>query len=438
MTERIGSRPFGVWTATAMVVGTMIGSGIFVLPAQLAPYGWTGAAGWVVAGAGAMLVAVVIVSLTRAMPDQPNLVSICSEALGSPIGVMIGWSYWVSVWSANAVVATTAARYLATFYPAAGATPLRVALLGAGIVSVLTAINLRGARGVGRFQVAATVIKLIPLLAVVALIAWLAIRGESVSPQNTSAAFALDQISPAMGIAFFAVMGFEGLSLVTERVRDPARNVLLATLWGLGLTSLLYIVVCTGMAFAAPTAALSAAQAPIAYFIDLYLGHDLALLVAAFAAMAGIGYLNGATLVMGEMPLCAVRGKLLPGWMARTNSRDVAVAPLLLGTALSILLMIGAASRSGGQVLEFMLKMTTVSTVLIYIGACAAALALGKLRILSLVGIAFTLWVIQSVGLEAAAWGIGLTALGFPLWFLANPRPLSSARSSAAMAGPPK
>lgn len=430
MTERTGSRPFGVWTATAMVVGTMIGSGIFVLPAQLAPYGWTGAAGWLVAGAGAMLIAIVIVELTRSMPDEPNMIAICGVALGSPTGVMIGWAYWVSVWSANAVVATTAARYLATFYHAAGATPLRVALLGTVIVTALTAINLRGARGVGRLQVATTIIKLVPLLVVVGLIAWLAMAGQSVAPQNASEPFSPGQIGPAMGIAFFAVMGFEGLSLVTERVRDPARNVLLATLWGLGLTTLLYVVVCTGMAFASPTAALAASQAPVAYFIDLYLGHGPALLVAAFAATAGIGYLNGATLLLGEMPLCAVRSGLLPGWLARTNARDVAVAPLLVGTALSIVLMIGAATRSGGQVLEFMLKMTTVSTVFLYIGACVAALALGKLRILALAGIAFALWVIQSVGLEAAAWGIGLVALGFPLWFLTNRAPATSAAAS--------
>jgi APA family basic amino acid/polyamine antiporter len=418
MTEPTKSRPFGVWTATAMVVGTMIGSGIFVLPAQLAPYGWTGAAGWVVAGVGAMLIAVVLVELTRAMPEQPNMIAICGQALGSPTGVMIGWSYWVSVWSANAVVATTAARYLATFYPPAGATPLRVALLGTLIVTILTVINLRGARSVGRLQVATTVLKLVPLVAVVGLIAWLVLLGKSVSPANASEPFAWSGVSPAMGIAFFAVMGFESLSLVTERVRDPARNVLLAMLWGLGLTTLLYIVVCTGMAFASPTADLVTAQAPIAYFIEHYLGYGPALLVAAFAALAGIGYLNGATMLLGEMPLCAVRGGLLPGWLARTNDRDVAVAPLLVGTALCIALMLGAAGRSGGQVLEFMLKMTTVSTVLLYIGACAAALALGRMRVLALIGMAFALWVIWSVGLEAAAWGLGLTALGFPLWFL--------------------
>ena len=100
-------RPFGIWTATAMVIGSMIGAGIFVLPGQLAPFGWTGVAAWIAAGLGAMALGLVIADLTRAMPEQPSLIAICGEVLGPLPGVLIGWSYWVSLWCGTAVVATT-------------------------------------------------------------------------------------------------------------------------------------------------------------------------------------------------------------------------------------------------------------------------------------------------------------------------------------------
>ena len=106
--DAVEKRPFGFWMATALVVGGMIGSGIFVLPAQLAPYGATGIAAWIAAIAGTLLIALVLARLTAALPHATGAVAICADALGPLPGVLIGWGYWVGVWSANAVIALTA------------------------------------------------------------------------------------------------------------------------------------------------------------------------------------------------------------------------------------------------------------------------------------------------------------------------------------------
>ncbi len=427
MTDQTENRPFGVWTATALVVGTMIGAGIFVLPGQLAPFGWSGAAAWLVAGAGGMVIAAVLAKLTQAMPAQPNVVAICGEVLGAPVGIMLGWSFWTSVWTSNAAVATSAARYLATLYPALGATQWRVALFGAAIVTALSLYGLRGARSVGRLQVIATVLKLLPLFLVLALLAWLALGGRGIAAGDAIAPFAAAQVTPALGLAFFAVIGFECATMVTERVRDPARNMTRALIFGVAGTTLLYLVLCTGMALAVSGAQLAASDTPVAWFVGTFLGSGVGLVIAVFAGIAGIGYINGSTFVLGELPLGAVRAGLLPGWLARTNHHDVAAAPLLLGGALTVALMLIAAQRT--DVLDFMLRLTTTTTLWLYIGAAAAAIRLGISRVLAVLSILFSGWVIYGVGLEANLLGIGFIALGLPLWFL-TARPVSSAAAS--------
>lgn len=421
-------RPFGIWTAAALVVGSMIGAGIFVLPGQLAPFGWTGLAAWIAAGLGAMAIALVIADLTAAMPEEPGLIAICGRVIGPLAGVLLGWSYWISLWCATAVVATAATSYLGALWPVLSATPLRTALGGSIIVMALTALNLRGARAAGQFQVLTTGLKLLPLAAVVVILAGLALAGGGQFSVDRHPPFALGQLTPALTLAFFAILSFETASMVTERVRDPARNVVRATLIGLSATVALYVTVCMGIIMALPTEALGSSSAPVAYFVERFWGSWAGSAVALLTAVSGIGYVNSAVLLQGELPLTAVRGGMMPGWIAPTNRHDVAVAPMALGSLFSIMLMIGGATGIGAKLLDFMLRLTTAAAIWIYIGVAIVALMLGRRQIMAAVSIGFSLWVLYGAGLEAGGLGIVLILLGFPL-YLAT-RSVNSAKAS--------
>lgn len=422
------NRPFGIWTAAALVVGSMIGAGIFVLPGQLAPFGWTGFAAWIAAGLGAMAIALVIADLTATMPEEPGLIAICGRVIGPLAGVLLGWSYWISLWCATAVVATTAASYLGALWPGLSETPLRTALAGSLIVLSITALNLRGARAAGQFQVATTVLKLLPLIAVVVILGGLVFAGGGQFSVDRHPPFASAQLTPALTLAFFAILSFETASMVTERVRDPARNVVRATLIGLAATIVLYLVVCMGIILALPTEALAASSAPVAYFVERFWGSWAGSAVALLTAVSGIGYVNSAVLLQGELPLTAVRGGMLPGWIAPTNRHDVAVAPMALGSLFSLLLMIGGATGIGAKLLDFMLRLTTAAAIWIYIGVAVSALMLGRRQITAAISIGFSLWVLYGAGLEAGGLGIILILLGFPL-YLATRRFSSAAAS---------
>lgn len=411
-------RPFGFWMATALVIGGMIGSGIFVLPAQLARFGATGAAAWVVAIGGTLMLAWVLTRLAVARPDASGPVAICGEALGPVMGLLLGWSYWVGVWSANAIIALTAVRYLGLFVPALTATPLATALGAVAAIWLLTALNLGGARGAGRFQVVTTVLKLLPLVAVVAILAALAASGGGQFRATPHASFAAAGLTPALTLAFFAMVGFEGATVVTQRVRDPARNVARATLAGLVLTGALYVIVCTGIVYALPDAVVADAAAPVALFVATFCGHAAGLMVAAFAAIAAIGCLNGWVLIQGEVPLGMARAGLLPRWFGRTSARDVPVRVLILSSLLASLLVMSNATRSAGGLLDFMLRLTAASTLWLYFGACAAALVLRVAPVAAVLGLGFALWALAGAGIEAGGWSLALMLTALPLYWL--------------------
>ena len=429
MSDQSEQRPFGVWTASALVVGGMIGAGIYVQPAQLAPYGWTGALAWLVAIPGAMLLAYVLTKLTQARPQATGIVEIVGDTLGPLPGVLVGWSYWIAVLSANAIIAVTAVRYAASFIPALTSSALATALASTALVWALTALNLGGARGAGRFQVATTVLKLLPLAAVVLILIGLAAFEPARFIANEQPPFAADQFTTALTLAFFPMIGFEAASLAAERVQNPARNVMRATLWGAAITGLFYVIISNGIVFALPPAQVAASDAPIAMFVESYWGVGASLIVAAFASISAIGCLNGWVLMQGELPLGMARAGLLPRFLSRTSPRDVPTAAILLGSVfISVLILSGAIPGLTG-VLTFMLQLTTAATLWFYASACVVAIRLGLVRPLAWIGLAVSAWVLWGCGTEAVLLSIGLMLTAVPLYYFAS-RTVSSAKSS--------
>lgn len=411
-------RPFGFWTATSLVVGGTIGAGIFVLPSQLAAYGQTSVAGWLVAIAGTMLLGLTIGALVRARPAATGLMELCSDGLSPGASVLMGWAYWVSVWASVSVLATTGASYLAVFVPVLGASPLNLALTSVAIIWAITAMNLTGARTAGRFQVLTTLLKLLPLIAVVLILLRLTLGGGEAFAVNRQAPFALGQLPGVLNLVFYALVGFETAAMAAERVRNPARNVPLATIAGTAMIGLFYLVISTGIAFAMPTDELTRSGAPVADFVSRYWGAGAGLAVAAFAAISAIGCLNAWVLISGEVPLGMARSGLIPAPIGKLNARGIAWQPVIAASICASVLVLSNLSRGTAGLFDFMMRLTSSTNLILYIGVCAAALRFGVQRVLAGAALAFSLWTLWGSGLEVAAWSGLLLLTALPLHLL--------------------
>ena len=361
----------GFWMATALVVGNVIGSGVYMLPASLAPYGRNSLVGWLFTATGALLLAAVFAALSRAFPQDGGPYVYTRAAFGELAGFVVAWGYWISVWVGNAAIATGAVSYTSAFAPWIARQPGASAAVTIAVVWLLTLVNCWGVRAAGWVQAVTTVLKLLPLLAV-ALVGAFYIRAENVA-SFTQAPLTLDGVTAAATLALWALLGFESATVPAEKVEDPARTIPRATMLGTVVTALLCTLACCTVLLVVPPAQLAASNAPFADAARLFWGEGSATVVALFAAISAYGALNGWILLQGELPFAMARDGVFPRIFARESARHTPVFALVTTSGLVTLLVLANFQGTMAQVFTFMILLATSANLVAYL-VCSLAL----------------------------------------------------------------
>lgn len=421
-------RALGFWLCLSLTVGCFIGSGIFLLPAQLAPFGWNAVIGWTITIGGALCLAFVFARLTRAMPLSSGPYSFVEEAFGRLPAFGVTWSYWISTWVGNVAIATAAVAYLSLLAPSLTATPVATMLATAALLWALTALNCWSVKAVGEFQFATVLIKLVPMAAVIAIAALVLIEGRQITTLPFRAEdISLDQINAAAALTLWAMLGVEAAAIASRTVRDPERTVPRATLVGTLAVGLIYLLVSTPVALLLPSIEVAQSTAPLALFVERYWSPALGLFIGLFAAVSVIGALNGATLLQGELPVAMARHGAFPAWFAKVSPRGTAVRAQLLSTGLATLLLAANASRSVGGLFTFMALLSTTAALILYLACALAALKLqhsgrmprsAPLAMIALLAALYSIWTLYGAGYEAVGWGAALILAGAPVYWL--------------------
>ena len=421
-------RPMGLWMALALVMGSMIGSGVFLLPATLAPLGWNSVFGWLITVAGALCLAAVFAQLSRTVPKAGGPYAYTRAAFGDGAGFAIAWAYWISMWVGNAAIATGAVSALSRIFPAVGETGTSAAITVA-IVWFFTLINILGTKLAGQVQLVWTIIKLLPLVAVIGLAAYVLVdSGAATVRPFVASEISVSAISTATILTLWAMLGLETATVPADKVTDPERTIARATLLGTGGAGLLYIFVCSAVVLMLPAALTAASPAPFADFVETYAGNSNAgLVIAAFAAISALGALNGWVLCQAELPAAMARDGLFPAFLAKAAPNGTPRNAHLFTTTLLTVVILMNSSRSMQSMFEFLIVLTTSIVLVMYLGSTAAAFQLwrkGALRanaafplIMALAAI-YAVWTIYGAGLEPLAWGLALLVAGIPIFAL--------------------
>lgn len=429
-------RAFGFWICLALVVGNMIGSGFFLMPATLAPFGWNGVAGWLLTTAGALCLAVTFGSLARALPKAGGPYAYSRAAFGRFPAFLVAWSYWVSMWVGNVAIATGVVAPLSSIWP--GITPYSVPLTLA-LIWTLTLVNCLGARTAGQIQLVTTALKFLPLAAVI-LLAMIVLGeggGEAAPPLRAEALSLAGAtgIGAAVTLALWSFLGLESATVPAERVEDPARNIPRATLIGVALTGAIYTFACSAVALLMPAEQIAHSGAPMADFIGRYWGPAAADSIALFAAIAAFGALNGWVLMQGELPWAMARDGVFPGWLAELSRFGTPARAHVTASILVTIVLLLNSARSMSDLFGFLILLATCASLVAYLMSALAAIRLrtGRGPRVGLFAAAalFSAWAIWGAGFEAMMWGAALLVSGIPLYFLTR-----SARSSRAAAAP--
>jgi basic amino acid/polyamine antiporter, APA family len=414
-------RTMGPWMATALVMGVMIGSGVFLLPSQLAPFGWNGVAAWALSITGALALAYILARLTQKLPNAGGPTDFVAAAFGPVPGFMIGWSYWISNLVAMVTFAVAAISYLSIFAPVIGKTAYLPAALAVGLVILITAINLRGSRTAGAFQLVTMAIKLVPLVAVMIIIAVvLTDQGSAAIAPFPKEGLQFSAITSAATLTLWALTGFESASIAAGMVKNSEKNIPRATLLGTALTGFMYIIVCSGIALMLPMALAVNSDAPFTTFVEYFWARKPALLIGLFAAVSAIGAMNGTMVMQAELPQAMARRGMLPAWVAGVNARGIPVRALLLSSFLASLFVIFNASKSMGDLFAYLAKLSTSATLWLYLACALAALRLHVARPVAVLGLIYALWALWGAGMSISALSFVLMLAGLPLYWWAR------------------
>jgi APA family basic amino acid/polyamine antiporter len=431
-TTRFDHRTVGLGVATALVVGNMVGSGVFLLPSSLAAYGGISLVGWLFTAAGSFLLAWVFARMARGFPRTGGPYAYSRRAFGDFVGFQTAWAYWIAAWLGNVAIAVAFVSYLGHFIDPLAGSSASDHVLQAGVAAaaiwLLTAVNVRGVRQAGGVQLVTTVLKLVPLVAI-AFVGIFWIHSANFEPFNASDSSTYSAVSGAAALTLWAFIGLESATIPAQHVRDPEKNIARATLIGTAVAAVVYVLGTMAVLGILPPDILATSSAPFADAATEIWGGWAGDMVAVGAIVSTFGCLNGWILLQGQMPYAAARDGLFPASFKRLNKYGVPGVGIVVSTVLLTLFMLPTYNSSTVNRFTDFILLATTTTLIAYIYGASAQLMLivqeparfagvhvVRETVIALLASAYAVWALYGAGYRSTAWAVMLVMAGIPFY----------------------
>ena len=365
---------FGLSAAIALIMGSIIGVGIFNLPSSLAPYGPITLVSLALTTVGAVSLALLFGSLSRRLPADGGPYAYARVGFGNPLGFMNAWSYWITAWAGNAAIAVGWVLYVEHFVNKGGNKAITILLVLVGLW-LPAVINLSGVKNMGSIQTVTTVLKFFAL-AFMSTVGLFYIDTANYTPWNVSSQSTLAAIGSGMAIALFSYIGVETASVAAGKVRDPDRNVGRATILGTLATAIVYMLSLVAIFGILPNAELRSSSEPFSTAANAIFGGSWAGdVMAVLVIISGLGALNGWTMICAEMPLAAAKDGLFPERFRRLNKAGVPAFGIVASTTLaSIAMILNYVGSNGATAFTTLVLMTGITAAIPYLFSALAQL----------------------------------------------------------------
>lgn len=425
------SQKIGLWICIALVVGNMIGSGIFLLPSSLAVYGGISMAGWLATSLGALMTALVFVRLSRKFPKQGGPYRYAYDSFGTFAGFSVAWSYWVSIWCGNAAISVAGVTYLGFFWPELQHNSLLAVSVTLSIVWLLTLLNIRGVRQAGIFQLITTILKFMPL-AIIGVMVIIVFNPVEFEPFNLSGQSAMQAVTATAALTLWAFLGLESATVPADNVNDPQKTIPRATMIGFLVVAAVYITSTLTIMSVVPNAQLQNSSAPFADAAVAIWGEWAGNVIALCAVISCLGALNGWILLQGQMPMSAARDGLLPKIFSDKDKSGVSTGALVISSMLISILVLANFSDGMVKLFTFAILVSTLGIFIPYLFSIAADLKIiltnWKIKpdyfslITAILALSYCCWAISGIGTKEMLWGVALVIAGLPIYWLMTRR----------------
>jgi basic amino acid/polyamine antiporter, APA family len=357
---------FGLGTAVALIMGSIIGVGVFNLPTSLASIGPITLVSLALTTVGALALALLFSSLSRRLPADGGPYAYARAAFGNGLGFMNAWSYWITAWAGNAAIAVGWVLYVEHFINKGHNTLFSIVLVLVGLW-IPAAINLSGVQNMGAIQVITTILKF-AALAFVSIVGLFFINTAHFTPGIVSGQSTVSAIGAGMAIALFSYLGVETAAVAAGKVKDPDRNVPRATILGTIACAAVYLLSLFVIFGVLSNATLKESSAPFSAAVDaMFGGTAWGNVMAVVVIISGLGALNGWTMICAEMPLAAAKDGLFPARFGRLSKSSVPAFGIVASTLLaSIAMIVNFLGSSGASAFTTLVLMTGITSAIPY------------------------------------------------------------------------
>ena len=367
----VNTKIIGFWRGWSIAVGCAVGSGIFMMPTLLAPYGLIGFGGWLIAGAGLILVALTMSRLVRRIPKTGGPYVYANEGLGHFAGFIIAWTYWIACITAIAGISIAFVSYLGFFIPAISNSALLSLLASLVLVWLIVTLNIFSIESSAKFQVVSTLLKLLPLffMMFLGLVGFDSNNLPEMNPTNANPFILLATVTT---LVMWSFVGIETATVPAENFINPEKTIPKVLIAAVLSVLTIYILVSIAIAAIVPAEELMNSSAPFALAATKILGFSGGVIIAFGALISTLGSLNANTLTAGNITFAAARDKLLPSkFLTLSDAGTPIFSFILAGSFVSFLLMLNY-TKGLIDAFIFFAMLSTLSTLIAYL-FCAMA-----------------------------------------------------------------
>jgi len=417
----------GLITATSLVVGNMIGVGIFVLPAVLSNYGSISLLGWIFTATGALILAKIFSNFSKIIVSKSGGPYVYSKAgFGDFTGFLVAWGYWIACWVSNGAIAIAIIGAASFFVPELAANSALSVSIGLGLIWVFTWINSRGIKESGRVQLITTVIKVLPLLFII-VFGLFFFKIDNFPSFNLTGESDFSTLSAVATLTLYAFLGIECATIPAGNIENPEKTISRATMLGAIITTALYILGTVVLFGILPLDILQNSPAPFAEAAKIMGGEYGGYFVAIGVIISGLGVLNGWILITGQISMATAKDDLFPDFFKKENKKGAPINGFIAGGVLSSMVMLMNYSEGLVDQFEFIVQLTVISSLLPYLFTAASYALIViekklqtkswiKTFVLSALGFSYSLWAIYGSGPDTVFYGFLLLLIGIPVY----------------------
>ncbi|MDU2683149.1 MAG: amino acid permease [Clostridium sp.] len=418
-----------LFMATMLVCGNMIGSGVFMLPATLAEVSGPLATmiAWIITTIGSILIAISFANLGSKYPSTGGAYQYTKEAFGEFAGFLSAWLYWNGSWIGNAAIIVALASYSAAIIPALN-NPLASIIYTSSILWIFTIINIVGVKKAGKIQSFVTVFKIVffGLFVVVAFLNFDSANFLPLMPEGKG----LESIPLAATSTLWAFVGLESATVTAGEISNPEKNVKKSTIYGMIISSIIYILISVASMGAMPNGKLATSSAPLTDILTNILGSAIGKPLAISVVICILGTTIGWLLSTARVAYAAGEDGVFPKGFGKLHTKySTPSNALIIGSILVNILLIMNYQKSMVSAFTFITILATLAFLPVYLlTACAEIMLMFKgekeitfkiflkKSFIPLLAFIYTMWTIYGSGAEIVMWGFILMLLGVPFY----------------------